>query len=404
VLAAAAGLSACAGRAPAVHTAVAHDLVLPAATKVIEDRVPARATLVGLLRAHQVAGDLAVQVAATARTAFNPRALRAGQPYKLIVGLGGFFRAFEYAIDANRYLRVEADGQPAAPALTASVLRYPLDKTTATVAGRIDADHPSLVAAITAAGERVDLALRLAEIFGGQVDLNNDLQPGDRVEAVVEKDSHDGVLTGYGPVTAAILVNEGHRVEAFRFEAPDGRVGYYDDHGRSVRRAFLRSPLPFIPHVTSGFSRRRLHPVTGVVRPHLGVDYRAAIGTPVLAVADGVVLSAGFSGASGRLIRLRHANGYETYYLHLSSIARNVRPGARVAQGDVIGRVGASGLVTGPHLDYRLRKHGVFVDPLIEQRRLPAGDPLSSTSMVAFDAARDRALARLTAADKEPVE
>jgi murein DD-endopeptidase MepM/ murein hydrolase activator NlpD len=119
------------------------------------------------------------------------------------------------------------------------------------------------------------------------------------------------------------------------------------------------------------------------------------MGTPVLAVADGVVVSAGFSGASGRLIRLRHANGYETYYLHLSSIGRTVRPGARVAQGEVIGRVGASGVVTGPHLDYRVARNSVFVDPLLERRRMPSAEALPPDALPAFAAVRDEALERL---------
>jgi murein DD-endopeptidase MepM/ murein hydrolase activator NlpD len=136
--------------------------------------------------------------------------------------------------------------------------------------------------------------------------------------------------------------------------------------------------------------------VDGIPRAHLGVDYAAAVGTPVLAVANGVVVSAGFSGASGRLIRLRHPNGYETYYLHLSSIGKGVRPGARVMQGDVIGRVGASGVVTGPHLDYRVAKNSVFVDPLLERRKLPSADALPAASLPAFAAVRDEALARLS--------
>jgi murein DD-endopeptidase MepM/ murein hydrolase activator NlpD len=147
--------------------------------------------------------------------------------------------------------------------------------------------------------------------------------------------------------------------------------------------------------VTSRFSLHRRHPVLGMRRPHLGVDYAAAPGTPVLAVAEGVVVSAGRSGASGRMVRLKHRNGYESYYLHLSSIPRRIRRGVRVSQGDVIGAVGASGLVTGPHLDYRLRKAGVFVDPLAEHRKLPPGDPVPADARQAFEAARDEALLNL---------
>jgi len=233
-------------------------------------------------------------------------------------------------------------------------------------------------------------------VFSGQVDFNSDLQPGDHFEVLFEKDTRDGEFSSYGAILAAALVTGGRHLNAFRFVQSDRPAGYFDEHGRSVRRFFLPSPLPFNPRVTSGFSRRRLHPVHRVARAHLGVDFAASVGTPVLAVADGVVVSAGFSGASGRLIRLRHANGYQTYYLHLSSIAKGLRSGTRVSQGDMIGRVGASGVVTGPHLDYRLTKHGVFVNPLLEQRKLPAGDRISAGLLKAFDAVRDDALAQIT--------
>jgi len=388
-------LPACVARPPDGHASRASDIQLPLDRVVIEDRVPLHATLDGLLRAHQIGAEVAHLVVAAAQTAFNPRRFRAGQPYKLVISLGGLFRSFEYAIDNDRFLRVAGSEDSELEELKAEILMYPKRRLTMAISGRIDAEHPSLVAAVDQAGERVDLALRLAEIFSGQLDFNADLQPDDRVEALFEKDFRDGEYAGYGSVLAAVIVNSGRRLQAFRFVDGNGRIGYFDENGRSVRRFFLRSPLPFNPRVTSGFSLRRLHPVYSVRRAHLGVDYAAPVGTPVLAVADGVVVSAGFSGASGRLIHLRHANGYHTYYLHLSSIAKRIRPGVRVSQGDVIGRVGASGVVTGPHLDYRLTKRGVFVNPLVEQRKLPPGDPISAESLRAFEAARDEALQQL---------
>lgn len=389
-------LSACGVGPPKEFESRATDIQLPVDATIIEDRVPLHATLDALLRAHKIAGDTAPFVVAAAQTAFNPRTLRAGQPYRIVLTLGGLFRSFEYAIDHDRFLRVAGPetGEPAQ--LTAEILEYPKLTATAAISGEIDAEHPSLVAAVDHAGERVELALQLAEVFGGQVDFNADLQPADHFEVLFEKDSRDGEFSGYGAILAAALVNGGRQLQAFRFVQGDGRAGYFDENGRSVRRFFLPSPLPFDPRVTSGFSRRRLHPVGGVARAHLGVDFAAPVGTPVLAVADGVVLSAGFSGASGRLIHLRHANGYHTYYLHLSSMAKGIRPGVRVSQGGVIGRVGTSGVVTGPHLDYRLTKRGVFVNPLVEQRKLPPGDPISADSLKAFEAARGEALKQLT--------
>lgn len=388
------GLAAC-GTPPAAVTPRGADVVLVSESTTIEDQIPRHATMAGLLESHAIAPEVARDIVAATRTVFNPRLIRVGQPYRLVVGRTGAFQAFEYTIDNDRLLRVaDEDPDPAGP-LDAAIVDLPRTRTLAVIRGRIDADHPSLIAAVDAAGERVDLALRLADIFGSQVDFNADLQPDDRFELLFERDSRDGVLAGYGDIVAAALVTGDGRLQAFRFVDRDGKASYYDETGRSVRRFFLRSPLPFTPRVTSRFSRRRMHPVLGVPRAHLGVDYAAATGTPVLAVARGTVVSAGWSGGGGRMVRLRHSNGYETYYLHLSAIAKGLRPGARVAQGEVIGKVGSSGLATGPHLDYRLRKGGEFVDPLKEQRTLPPGEPVAPAQRAAFDAARQAALDRL---------
>jgi len=222
------------------------------------------------------------------------------------------------------------------------------------------------------------------------VDFNSDLRVGDRLGLLFEQKLREGRPVGYGNVVAAELHNDGRVVRAFRFVDPDGKAGYYDSEGRSVKRMFLKSPLPFTV-VTSGFSRSRLHPVHRIYRAHLGVDYRAATGTPVVAVADGRVVSAGFSGESGRMVRLRHTGGYETYYLHLSALGPGIRAGVRVTQGRLIGRVGMTGTATGPHLDYRVRKNGAFVNPQTVHRNMPPGDPIDARYLEAFHLVRARA-------------
>jgi murein DD-endopeptidase MepM/ murein hydrolase activator NlpD len=388
-------LAGCGAPPPPQLRARLADISLPAETVIVKGTVPVHATVEALLATQQLGRDMAQTVVSAMRGVFAPRSLRAGQDYKLVLAGGGAFRSFEYEIDRDQYLRVERSDADAD--LKAAILDYPKATSTAAIAGEIDRAHPSLVALVDDAGEQVGLALRLADIFSGQLDFTADLQPGDRVEALFEKDTRDGEFAGYGAVLAATIVNEGRRLQAFRFVDEEGEAGYYDEKGRSVRRFFLRSPLPFTPRVTSRFSRHRLHPVFGVRRAHLGVDYAAPTGTPVLAVADGVVISAGFSGGSGRLVRLRHAGGYQTYYLHLSAITKGLRPGVHVAQGEVIGRVGSSGVATGPHLDYRLRKGGVFVDPLVEHKKLPPGEPVPTERLAAFSSARDAWLMQLTA-------
>ena len=245
------------------------------------------------------------------------------------------------------------------------------------IRGRIDGEHSSLISAVDAAGEHIQLAIALAELFSGQIDFENDLQPGDAFEVLFETTTNEGEFAGYGAILAARFTNEGKEHQAYRWVHPGTKkAGYYDEAGplAAALRAGLAAQVRAARDV--GILARRLHPVHHTIRAHLGVDYAAPTGTPVVAVASGVVVSAGWAGGGGRQVRIRHASGFESYYLHLSAFAKGIRPGAHVDQGQLIGRVGASGTATGPHLDYRLRKNGVFVDPRREHARQPPGEPI----------------------------
>jgi murein DD-endopeptidase MepM/ murein hydrolase activator NlpD len=371
------------------------DIHLAIDTETIETLIPRNATLDRLLRAHAVREDLVVAVVQAARGVLDPRDLRANNPYRLVRTLDGLLRVFEYEIDADRFLRIVSRDRQAPAVLDVEVVAYEKRTEVAAARGAIDREHPSLVGAFDATGENVQLAIALAEIFAGEVDFESDLQPGDRFELLFEKVYREGTFAGYGQILAAQLVNEDRDLHAYRFVV-DGKAGYYDAQGRSLKRFLLASPLRFEPRVTSRFSYRRRHPVHGGYGPHLGVDYGAPHGAPVVAVASGVVVSAGWSGGSGQMVRVRHASGYESYYLHLSSFAKGIRTGARVAQGQLLGRVGATGTATGPHLDYRLRRNGVFVNPLAEHRRLPPGAPIPSAHLETFTLARDAARSELS--------
>lgn len=368
--------------------AAARDIVLQSERVVVSARVAAGATLASLLRAQDVAADDVTRLVEQAKAVFDPRRVRANQPYRLEKAPDGLMRSFEYEIDGDRFLRVT---RGADHALEARVLPIPKTRSVARVDGRIDRSASSLVAAVEAAGETIDLTLALAEILGGEVDFSTEIQPGDSFSVLVEKQfrEQEQAFAGYGPVIAVELVNAGRRVRAVRFTPEGGQAGYYDERGTSMKRFFLASPLKFQPVVTSAFSRGRLHPILREVRAHLGVDYRAPAGSPVVAVADGVVVAAGMAGGAGRIVHLRHANAFESEYLHLSAIT--VRPGARVRQGELIGRVGSSGLATGPHLDYRLKKNGAFINPVTAHRAMPPAEPVPASEMAAFVSARDRA-------------
>jgi murein DD-endopeptidase MepM/ murein hydrolase activator NlpD len=377
--------------------AMARDIALAADTTMVSAKVTAGATLASILRTNEVvATDIAALVERVA-SVFDLRKVRAQQPYVLVKTAEGFVRRLEYEIDDDRVLRVARTEPNPAAELIVDVLPIPKTKRVEVVRGTIDASHSSLVAAVDAAGETIDLTLALAEIFGGDIDFSTEVQPGDQFELSVEKEfREDQQFAGYGPILAAEFVNEGRRIRAVRFTPEGGSPGYYDERGVSMKRFFLASPLKFEPVVTSGFSRHRLHPVLRQVRAHLGVDYRAPAGAPVVAVADGAVVSAGYSGGGGRVVHLRHANGFETKYLHLSSIA--VRAGARVQQGEIVGRVGSSGLATGPHLDYRLLKNGAFINPITAHRAMPPADPVPAGEIAAFESVRDSAFAALATA------
>ncbi len=382
----------------------AQDVLLARDTEEVEGRVPRNATLETILRGHRLSAELTAGLVDAMQGIFNPRQIRADQGYRLTLSLDGFFREFAYQIDTDRLLRVVARAsgsganRPApdvVPAFDVEVVSLPKETEIDVVSASISRESPSLVGALAASGETIQLALGLAEIFGGEIDFNSDLQPGDRVDLLFERYTRDGKAVGYGDIKGAVLVNEERRIAAVAFPDAEGKLAWYDEDGRSLRRQFLQSPLPFDPRVTSKFSYRRLHPVHGTHRAHLGVDYGAAAGTRVNAVASGVVELAGWAGEGGRVVRLRHAGGYQTAYLHLSAIAPGIRPGVRVDQGESIGRVGSSGTATGPHLDYRIIKNGTYVNPLAEVKKMPKGDPIAPDAQEAFARTRDAVLGRL---------
>ena len=400
------------GRAPEPSRSPRRDIALAPDTETIEARVARNATLEAIFRAARLRDDVAQAAIEAVRGAFRPRELlRAEQSYRLVRTLDGLLRRFEYQIDADRFLRVLCPDSTQPVRFDVTIVEY--QKTTELMAVRadIDAEHPSLVAAIDATGERVQLAIALAEIFSGDVDFESDLQPGDSVELLYEKVFREGQFAYYGNVVAARLLNDGRDLQAYRF-VQGGRAGYFDDRGRSLRRFFLRSPLRFEPRITSRFSYRRLHPVFGRYRAHLGVDYGAPVGAAVQAVASGSVVSAGYNGGAGLMVHLRHSNGFESMYLHLSSVPKGMRRGAHVDQGQLIGRVGATGTATGPHLDYRLKRNGAYLNPLTVHRKLPPGEPITAAVRASFDAERERLarqmsttlLARSTPRQREAVK
>jgi len=215
------------------------------------------------------------------------------------------------------------------------------------------------------------LLLKYVDVFAWEVDFATQIQDGDSFTVLYEKRSRNGEDAGVGTVLYGSFTNVGQKTEAFRFEDGDGSIGYYSPDGEAMVREFLKAPLSY-SRISSGYTNARFHPVTRTTSPHLAIDYAAPMGTPILAVADGTITFASWSGGYGNFIHLRHNSVHETRYAHLSRF--NVRAGQSVGQGDVIGYVGSTGFSTGPHLHYEVLVNGRKENPL--EVEFPKGEPI----------------------------
>jgi murein DD-endopeptidase MepM/ murein hydrolase activator NlpD len=325
--------------------------------KIVEDIIFPGETLSEILESHGLAPAEIDALVKQIKPVFNPAKIVSGRTIKITYDPTGSFRSFDYPMDENQYLLVTRRGT----AYLAEKKSYPYEVRTASISGVIG-EH--LYGTLLAMGEEPELAIALEQVFGWDVDFYAGLRTGDAFRVLVEKKFLDGRFQRYGDILAAEFWNDGRRIEAYRYayeETGKTKTGYFHPDGRSLRKEFLKSPLQSY-RITSRFTSRRLHPIRKVYRAHYGVDYAAPIGTAVYATADGTVADTGWKGEAGRMIRLTHKSGYETIYMHLSAIL--VRNGQKVEGGQRIGKVGSSGGSTGPHLDYRIKRFGIYLNPL----------------------------------------
>jgi murein DD-endopeptidase MepM/ murein hydrolase activator NlpD len=365
---------------PAAEVPPLAEAAVPGALTVEDVPIQRGNTLDELLGRAGIDPPTRVEMAAALEGTFDVRKFRAGSKLTLTRSETGALESIEYRIDPDRKLQLsQAEGS-----YEAAVVEIPGTILPAPVCGTMQG---SLFETLERMGEPALLALQVAEIFAWDLDFYVDPQEGDEFCLVVEKKEYtDGEPPAYRRILAAKYNNAGTLYDAYLFPDEDGTPRYFSHDGRSLQAAFLRSPLRFEARVSSRFSHRRFHPVLRTYRSHLGTDYAAPSGTPVQAIAAGAIVFSGLSGGSGNLVRIRHANGYESQYLHLSR--RFVRAGQRVAQGERIGLVGATGLATGPHLDFRLLRNGKHVD--FERLRPLRATSVSAEDMDAFTAGRDR--------------
>jgi len=287
----------------------------------------------------------------------------------------GQLQAVRFDIDRESFLIVENDS---ISGMKAEVAHYPVDRLVRVARGEIETN---LFDALLANGADPVLADQLAEILGWNIDFFRDLRVGDHFEVLYAEYRREDRSVRDPEVLAVHFTNQGREVCAYRFENEFGLPAFYNDQGKSLERQFLRAPLKF-SRISSNFSHRRLHPVLKSYRPHYGVDYSAPTGTPVFATSSGTIIQRTKDKASGNFVGIRHGNGYESYYLHLSRFAKGQSIGQRVNQGDVIGYVGQTGCATAPHLDYRIKRNGKWVNP--RKLDLPPANPVSSELQPVF--------------------
>jgi murein DD-endopeptidase MepM/ murein hydrolase activator NlpD len=383
---------------------VVRDLVLPpAATSAAEDaavsgywreeRIERGDTVGSVLARLGIDDPDALAFLRTDPTARPLYQLRPGRPLSVEVDGEGHLRQLRFVANSGGLLSIVRDGER----FTASATAAPTEISWKMATGTI---RSSLFGAADAAGMPDAVTLQLADVFAADIDFYKDLQRGDRFTVVYEMRHVNGEAVGPGRIVAAEFANCGKLFRAFLWRDADGAESYYAEDGSALRKSFLRSPMEF-SRVTSGFSNARFHPILQTWRAHRGVDYAAPTGTPVRATASGKVLLAGVQNGYGNVVHLQHQGQFSTLYAHLSRVAPQVKAGARVAQGDVIGYVGQTGWATGPHLHYEFRVASEARDPLTVA--LPNGDPLPAAQRPLFVAGVAPAVAQLQLAQSLPV-
>ncbi len=380
--------------APASETGAAGPGLGHALALVIQPRQTFYEALEGLKIPHE---DIMALVRAV-QPFRDLRKVKTGDSFQVELTVREELRSFGFDLDLESWVRYtrQEDGS-----FAQELGAYPVERRTVGVSGVIES---SLYASLQAVGAPLNLAAKINDVLGWDLDFSRDPRRGDRFRIVYEEVYKDGAFVRTGPILACSYVGVGRDLAAYRYTLRDGKAGYYDREGHNLQKQLMRAPVNY-SRISSSFSYDRLHPVLRRRMPHLGVDYAAPIGTPVWAAGDGVVVARGSKRGNGRYVKIRHTNReYETYYLHFSRFARGVGVGTRVRQGDVIGYVGASGYATGPHLDFRVKKSGRFVNP--RTLKLPPAAPVPAAEHASYLALRysyDAALTELADALGEPV-
>lgn len=361
---------------------------------VIEDKIKRNERLGDILMEYNVSAKIIHEISNLSRKVFDPRKIAANKKYTLICEEDSLTRAkaFVYEPNAIDYIVFRFGDS-----LSVDVLQREVVTVEKTVAGIIQS---SLSETIEQLGISHELSNRFVDIFGWRVDFQR-LQKGDKFKLIYKENQVEGNTIGIGQIDAIYFEHFGNEYYAFPFDQGNG-VDYFDEDGKSLRKALLKYPIEF-SRISSRFSRNRFHPVQKRWKAHLGTDFAAPTGTPIRTVGDGIVLEARYRSGNGNYVKIRHNATYTTQYLHMSRIASGMKPGVRVKQGQTIGYVGSTGLATGPHLCYRFWKNGVQVDAL--RVELPPSQPVRKDMLESFETVKEeltKKLQTIPLPDQEP--
>ncbi|MBI3479632.1 MAG: M23 family metallopeptidase [Nitrosomonadales bacterium] len=349
------------------------------------ERVQRGDTVDELLRRLSIEDAAASNYLRKAAEASSFRKLPVGTEIQAETTASGGLIALRYLGENGTQVLVEKQGE----FLKTTALPAQLEKRLFVRTGEI---KTNLYAATDEAGMPEAAANQLNELFSGDIDFHHDLRKGDKFTVVYEMTYNNGALLRAGRIQAAEFINQGHVYRAIYFQKDEQHGDYYTPEGKSVHKAFLRSPIEF-SRVSSRFSSSRYHPILNKWRSHKGVDFAAPMGSRVKVTADGIVTLVGKQGGYGNVIMVNHQGRYTTVYGHLSRFATGLHKGQRVTQGDIIGYVGMTGLATGPHLHYEFKVNGQQHDPL--RVALPDAKPIDSSYLAAFQPVADDLVARL---------
>lgn len=360
---------------------------------VVEDLIKPNQNLSEILSPYNISMSLIHELAKKSKKIFDVRHIMANKKYTLLCSPDSLSTARWFVYEPNKVEYVVFNLQDS---LDVYKVTREVDTVERSAGGEITS---SLYQSMLDNGASPQLVHELSEVFAWQIDFFR-IQKGDKYKVIYEENTVQGESVGVGRILAAYFEQGSTDFYAIPYDQGEGEA-YFDEKGNTLKKAFLKAPLKY-SRISSRFTKRRFHPVQKRYKAHLGTDYAAPTGTPIMSVGDGVVVEAKYSKYNGNYVKIRHNGTYTTQYLHMSKIRSGIRTGTRVVQGQTIGYVGSTGLATGPHLCYRFWKNGKQVDAL--KVEIPPSDPIKSEHATAYEIVKNEMIQRLNQVNSQGPE